>query len=694
MKRVRALLCVERLEDRLTPASWGNPWPDPQHLTLSFAPDGTPIGGQTSNLFQTMSALGPTSVWQTALLRAFQTWAVEANINIGVVSDQGLPFGTAGAIQGDSRFGDIRLGANPMASTAEAFGSPFDISAGTWSGDVLFNSTTNFSLNGQACDLFSVALHEAGHVFGLPDQNTDPTSAMYVNYTGPRTGLSLADINAVQAIYGSPSPDTANNGQMSTATPLNLLTNPDGSLGMTSSASISGLQDSDYYSFNTPLNVGGVDITVNTGGISLLTPSVTVYDANGTVVGSAVTTDPLQGGVAVHLNYVRPLSTYYVSVAGGQQNVFGIGSYQLTVHELPVVNSLAGLLTGAVNQTVNTATTFLTNTLPLNGSVTTAMHLAPESATGAASYDYAYRGAITNTSPTDFFCVQAPAAGPGFQPVLTAMVSGLDANGLVPRVLVYDSQQNPIAGQVEVNDGPSYTIQIPNAVAGQTYYVEVVAANPQGANNTGNYFLAVSLSLPAVNLQTLASGTLTGSQQVTNVLTLYQSQMFHFVLSSSSPGSTPPAAVQMTIVNASGQAVFTMSASTEPVSRNVTLSPGTYQVLFAAVPSEGGASSSLDYLLLGTDLSDPQGPQATDPTGEPSGSSSPPPPPGSSYTWSGGSSSGVAPRDPSSDPYSTSSSPSSSGTGSGGSSSAPSSTSSTSGSSSGSATSNTTPSSP
>src|SRR5438105_15961150 len=108
MKRLRALLCVERLEDRCTPATWGNPWPDPQHLTLSFVPDGTPVGGQTSNLFQAMSPLGPTQVWQTAMLRAFQTWAVQANINIGVVADQGLPLGTTGAVQGDARFGDIR----------------------------------------------------------------------------------------------------------------------------------------------------------------------------------------------------------------------------------------------------------------------------------------------------------------------------------------------------------------------------------------------------------------------------------------------------------------------------------------------------------------------------------------------------------------------------------------------------------
>src|SRR5215813_10600580 len=96
-------LYVEPLEDRCTPATFGNPWPDASHLTLSFAPDGTAIGTNTSNLIATLNAVAPTKTWELAILQAFQTWAVNANLNIGVVADGGQPFGATGAIQGDAR---------------------------------------------------------------------------------------------------------------------------------------------------------------------------------------------------------------------------------------------------------------------------------------------------------------------------------------------------------------------------------------------------------------------------------------------------------------------------------------------------------------------------------------------------------------------------------------------------------------
>ena len=63
MPRPRLRPALEQLEDRLTPALYGVPWPDPSHLTLSFVPDGTDVGGSPSVLFQKLNAQAPFS-WQ------------------------------------------------------------------------------------------------------------------------------------------------------------------------------------------------------------------------------------------------------------------------------------------------------------------------------------------------------------------------------------------------------------------------------------------------------------------------------------------------------------------------------------------------------------------------------------------------------------------------------------------------------
>src|ERR1700730_1966875 len=147
MKRKYSLV-LEHLEDRLTPSTFGQTWPDPGHLTLSFAPDTTKIGGTTSSLFKLLNSM-PTSTWQTAILQAFQTWADQTNINIGVASDSGLPLGTTGAVPGASRFGDIRIAATSLPAASVSTASPFSWTGTTWGGDMLLNSMYNFGLNGQ-----------------------------------------------------------------------------------------------------------------------------------------------------------------------------------------------------------------------------------------------------------------------------------------------------------------------------------------------------------------------------------------------------------------------------------------------------------------------------------------------------------------------------------------------------------------
>src|SRR5262249_9556445 len=127
------------------------------------------------------------------------TWAVNSNVNFGLVTDNGDPFDSPGAIQGDSRFGDVRIGARVLGPDVLALTTPFNY-FNTSSGNVVVNSAVKFGQGGY--DLFTALLQEAGHSLGVGN-SSDLTSAMYENYQGPRAGLSAADVAALQGLYGA-----------------------------------------------------------------------------------------------------------------------------------------------------------------------------------------------------------------------------------------------------------------------------------------------------------------------------------------------------------------------------------------------------------------------------------------------------------------------------------------------------------
>src|ERR1700752_3590672 len=108
----RARLCLEALEAREVPyAVSGNAWMHPELVTLSFQPDGTNLGGVTSNLTSTFnSRFGSAANWQRVLARSAQMWAQQTNVNFAIITDNGTPSGSGLYQEGDPGFGDVRVG--------------------------------------------------------------------------------------------------------------------------------------------------------------------------------------------------------------------------------------------------------------------------------------------------------------------------------------------------------------------------------------------------------------------------------------------------------------------------------------------------------------------------------------------------------------------------------------------------------
>lgn len=372
-------LAVAPLESRDVPSTvaLGDGWADPANLTISFAPDGTPIGqppagvvdvqtttaaltgtlglsGLSSLLSPVTGAVdglsgsltsGPNSKsnnnmafgglanWQREILRAFQTWAAATNLNVGLVFDTGATFGSSGSFQGDSRFGDIRIGGTALDRSV--LGNAVEVSPGngTWAGDVLFNTAQAFSTNGLGWggyDLYTVALHEAGHVFGL-DHSTDPGSAMSESYQGVRSGLSGGDLATVRSYYGGARQadgfDRAgSNDTLATATALGAR----GNFTLSGDRTTNG--DTDWYSF-TASAAGTLTVKLKTSGVSLFTGRLSVVDASGKTIGSAVATDPTRGDLTITLSTVAG-GKYFLKVDSTAADAFGIGRYQLSVSGL------------------------------------------------------------------------------------------------------------------------------------------------------------------------------------------------------------------------------------------------------------------------------------------------------------------------------------------------------------------------
>lgn len=600
---------LESLEVRSLPTALGIPWPDAGHLTLSLAPDGTPVSGTSSSLFSTLNARPATAGWQTSVLRSFQSWAVLGNINIGVVADSGNPAGQPGPLQGNAAQGDIRVLARPLSNNVVAIGNGFSPYGAGWSGDVVLNTQAPFG-DGTAGteDLGSALLHEAGHTFGLDDNATDTSSVMYQYNLGGRAAPSASDAVMLQKLYGARVPDASEgstgNGGVATATTLGYASAP--STAVAVNADLSAFGDVDVYALDTPwLSTAATTVSIKASGLSLLTARFAVTDAFGNAVASATTTDPLRNDLSVTVPASWIGQRYYIRVeAAAGAGVFGIGAYRIA----------AGTSAG-VTQALNAGPA----SSPVTGGdrVSAATNLTAVNPGTDARWLYSARGNIAAVGGSAYYRVKSGAAG---QPNLLVSAWGLTSGGLSPKVDVLDAAGNALPAanaRVLDQDGSAATVQVTGVVPNSYYVIKVSSTDTSGARAVGGFALAATFRAAPLTLASVASGALNASQtQDFRTLTVAASQVVHFDFSALGGGKAGDTALKLTIYDSRNMPVFTLRYvnGSAVSSGDVLLAAGTYTVRVVAASRQGTALAPVTYDLRSMVLSDPVGPGPTDTT--------------------------------------------------------------------------------
>lgn len=629
-------LAYEPLENRLAMNGDSTNWLNAQSLTLSFAPDGTSVSGLPSALEQTM-ADASLPLWRETIVRAFQTWAQQASINIGIVADGGQPLGIRGVSHEDERFGDIRIAGIPLSpdTSGEAIHESRTI-VGTWAGDVVFNTSIPWT---SEADLFSVALHEAGHVLGL-EHSADPLSPMFKHGVSQTTGPTADDIASLQAIYGSRRADIYEGAQgnetINRATRIRHAEPVDGFDGRTPLivyGDIRNAADKDVFELPVlPGYHGPLTFELVTHGISQLAARMKILDRNGNVLGQVATTAVLGDKVTFQLP-AAPEQKYYIQIDSSSTSVFSSGAYSVVTKYDSLLTTDSALIDKSVldgfrwqartddddaavdvRKLLNpSGTPQLDDDLHQDDSVNTATTLQATLDTPATK-KFQFVGTISDATDIDLFRLRSQSA-PSALRGITVSVESLELGGLIPEVTLLDKTGTILPITMLTNGNGQVMVRASGIEANQDYFIQIAGRG----STLGNYALAARYDDVDISRTSVLSGDLTAANPY-QAATMYvaRPQLFSFALESVTPvaGVAPVWATvyddkHRTVAFLGSEAGLFRSGSA------VLLQPGTYFIDVEGRGSGGTGSPNVSFTFFADHVSDPVGPPVLPPGAQP-----------------------------------------------------------------------------
>lgn len=644
-------LFLEALEDRLTPALYDVPWLDPMHLSFSFAADGTPIVAHHSELvdFLDQRFQGNRELWQGEFARAFQTWAHQAHLNIGLWHDRitspELPFGIAGRTQSDARFGDIRIGGQAMPGDVLSIAAaPDPFLGGTLGGDIFLNHVADIN----AKNLFPILLHEIGHALGL-DHSDDPLSVMFSHFN-KNTALNATDLANIQRLYGERGADQNENcsghgvceGNDSPKRATDIKhSNIPSYLGVTPLVVYGDIQsgsDRDFFRLHSISDYSGpVTFRLQTQGISPALLRMTLHRGDSGSIehtyGAAATWNIL-GDVAT---FTIPDVTwqsgtrYYAEIESDSADLFGIGRYALGVTFDDVVNPsyrdvrLPQVMRGRYDIFREDADRVLAEIFErpdetlyyvdggTDDTADTALRL--EAAQGFRENSrYEINATVESDRDRDFYLARSPRADQGKSVVLTTTLLSAELNPTLPLLLIHEGDGEPIYIGVDLllNGNGTYVMQAVGLLPETNYIIYLFPR----AGDDGNYSLILDFGEreAALDTYTEPAGQLSESEPTADyAFYVGRSQFFQFVLNAGDLFDLQAGSVRMELFDKEGAPLYTLLADAGNAASNqaLFLVPGEYLVRFI---KEGGDSppSPMSYRLRGITLTDPIGPALGD----------------------------------------------------------------------------------